>query len=371
MRVLLTGAAGFLGWHTRVRLAAVGMHEVIPVSRDNWDRLPDLVSKIDAVVHIAGVNRGSDAEVREGNVALSHDLVIALQAAQSLPKVIFANSIHAGDDSPYGFGKNRAAELIASAAKQLGFDFVDVRLPNLFGEHGRPRYNSFVQTFASAVIEDYAPQIVDRPIELLHVQGAAQALMDALAPDVAGRRTPAGTLTSVCAVYEKLSAFYALYRMGDVPPLCDALDVDLFNTLRAALFPEHYPVALAPRVDNRGALVEVVRAHGGRGQTFVSTTHPGITRGEHFHLRKIERFVALAGRARISLRRMYDDRVISFDVDGDHPGIVDMPTLWAHNITNIGDTDLTTLFWTNELFDPERPDTYPEPVLATALPARH
>ena len=106
----------------------------------------------------------------------------------------------------------------------------------------------------------------------------------------------------------------------------------------------------------------MVRAHGGQGQTFVSTTRPGITRGEHFHLRKVERFVVLSGRARISLRRLFSEEVVSFDVTGGDPSVVDMPTMWAHNITNTGSDELTTLFWTQELFDPAAPDTYAEPV---------
>ena len=109
-------------------------------------------------------------------------------------------------------------------------------------------------------------------------------------------------------------------------------------------------------------MVETVRSHGGQGQTFVSTTGLGITRGEHFHLGKVERFVVLGGQARISLRRVCDNEIVSFDVSGDRPAVVDMPTMWVHNITNIGDSELTTLFWTHSLFDPEAPDTYWEPV---------
>ena len=161
---------------------------------------------------------------------------------------------------------------------------------------------------------------------------------------------------------DTLRASNELYARGDIPPLLTDLSIDLFNTLRAARFPAHYPIPLTARTDDRGSLVEVVRAHGGQGQTFVSSTKPGITRGEHFHLRKIERFVVLTGEARISLRRLFTDDVVSFDVDGEAPAIVDMPTMWVHNITNTGPGDLTTLFWTHELFDPSAPDTFPEPV---------
>jgi UDP-2-acetamido-2,6-beta-L-arabino-hexul-4-ose reductase len=171
-----------------------------------------------------------------------------------------------------------------------------------------------------------------------------------------------GTPTTVQSVFDILSRFNGLYATGDIPSLLFPMDVDLFNTLRSARFPGHYPIVLSPRTDNRGSLVEVVRSHGGHGQTFVSTTKPGITRGEHFHLRKVERFVVLRGGARISLRKLFTDEVVCFDVTGEAPVIVDMPTMWVHNITNTGESELTTLFWAHELFDPAAPDTFPEPV---------
>lgn len=363
MKVLLTGADGFLGWHTRIRLAAVGGHDVVAVTRSNWSRLPELMSDVDAIVHVAGVNRGGDIDVHDGNVRLARDVVAALQSSTRQPLVVFANSVQAGNQTSYGNGKLAAATLLCEAAAAHGSSFVDVRLPNLFGEHGRANYNSFVATFVAAVIEGRVPRVEDRPINLLHVQAAAQVLLDAISsPSASAVVEPTGTATTVVGVLDRLLSFRELYRGGDVPPLLTDLDVDLFNTLRSALFPAAYPISLVQRADHRGALVEVVRAHGGQGQTFVSTTRPDITRGEHFHLRKVERFVVVAGQARISLRRLHDTKVISFEVDGDRPVVVDMPTMWAHNITNIGEHDLTTLFWTNELFDPDRPDTYPEQV---------
>lgn len=362
MRVLLTGAAGFLGQHTWVRLSAVAGHEVVPVGRDEWSLLPDLLPDVEAVIHVAGVNRGPDDQVEQGNVMLAEELSEALPRARRLRHLVFANSIQSGTDSPYGRGKARAAEVLAASAQRLGASFADIHLPNLFGEHGRPDYNSFVATFVAAVLAGRNPDVVDRPIELLHVQGAAQALIDGLKSATADRRTVPGTVTSVGTVLRTIQSQASLYANGDIPPLLDDLDVDLFNTLRAALFPAHYPLPLTMRADQRGNLVETVRSHGGGGQTFVSTTRPGITRGEHFHLRKVERFVVLSGRASIRLRRMFTDQVVAFDVRGDRPCIVDMPTSWAHSITNTGDNDLTTLFWTNELFNPQAPDTYPEPV---------
>lgn len=361
MKVLLTGAAGFLGWHTRVRLHALTDHEVVLATRDSWHLLPDLVADVDAVIHVAGVNRGEPDYVEHGNVTLARDLAEAISRSR-VKRVVFANSIQAGNGTPYGAGKATAAEVLEAAARDAGGRFVDVQLPNLFGEHGRPGYNSFVATFVDAVVGGHQPTIQDRQVALLHAQGAAQALLDGLETTQSALE-PQGTLTSVSEVYSLLGEFHEMYgASGDVPPLGSQLRVDLFNTYRSALFPQRYPIALTAHADDRGRLVETVRSHGGQGQTFVSTTRPGVTRGEHFHLGKVERFVVLSGQARISLRRVCDDEIVSFEVTGDCPAVVDMPTMWVHNITNIGDSELTTLFWTHSLFDPHAPDTYWEPV---------
>lgn len=367
MKVLVTGAEGFLGWHTRVRFRAVTEHEVIAVDRDEWSDVGTLSRGVDAIIHIAGVNRGSDAEVEQGNIDLAETVAQVAEASGSAPRIVYANSVQSGNGTPYGAGKQRAGEILAAAAARMGSAYVDVRLPRLFGEHGRPAYNSFVATFVDAVIRGEEPQIVDNAVSLLHVQGAAQTLIDGLTTSEA-RLDPEGVPTTVRGVYDVLSHFNDLYSRGDIPALTSGLEVDLFNTLRAARFPTHYPIPLEPRSDSRGSLVEVVRAHGGQGQTFVSTTKPGITRGEHYHLRKVERFVVIAGSARISLRRVLDDSIVSFDVTGDAPVVVDMPTMWVHNITNTGEGELTTVFWASELFDPAAPDTFPENVALSPNP---
>ncbi len=362
MRVVVTGADGFLGWHTRVRLRARTDHEVIPVGVADWPQLAKVVRTADAVLHLAGVNRGSETEVEQGNIRLARELAEAVRAAPTPPTVVYADSIQAGNGTPYGSGKGKAAELLRELAEERDSPFLDVILPNLFGEHGRPNYNSFVATFAHKVVAGKIPDVQDREVELLHVQDAADALIRGLATTGRRHMRPAGTTTTVATVLGILADQFDVYQMGDLPALPSRLDINLFNTLRATMFPAHYPIPLVRHEDPRGSLVEAVRAHGSEGQTFVSTTVPGVTRGQHYHLRKVERFVVVGGRARISLRKVLSDEVIHFEVDGRAPVIVDMPTLWAHSITNTGEGELTTVFWTNELFDPEDPDTYREDV---------
>lgn len=361
MKVVVTGGAGFVGWHTRVRLRALTGHEVVAVDRAEWPDLARYVQDADAIVHLAGVNRGADDEVVQGNIVLARAVAEVARGCGRSPRIVFANSVQSTTDTPYGAAKRAASEILAKAAADLGAPYVDVQLPNLFGEHGLARYNSFVATFARAVIDGQTPEIVDRPIRLLHVQRAAQVLIDALST-TAGQIVPSGTPTTVRAVYEFLRDCGQRYSGGDIPPLSTDMDIDLFNALRAAWFGDRHAIALTPRTDQRGALVEVVRVHGGQGQTFVSTSMPGVTRGEHYHLRKIERFVVLSGTARISLRRLLSDEVITVNVRGDAPVAVDIPTMWTHNITNVGKDDLVALFWSNELFNPDAPDTFAEPV---------
>ncbi|WP_271800490.1 NAD-dependent epimerase/dehydratase family protein [Dietzia maris] len=366
MRIVVTGAGGFLGWHTRLRLAALTDHEVRPVTRQNWSKLTELVANSDAIIHLAGVNRAdSDDVVEQENIRLGSDLAAAIAASGRALQVATASTIQVERDNAYGRGKLCAHNKIAAATRALGGHCIEVRLPNVFGEHGVPNYNSFVATFVNAVINDETPQINDNAVELLHAQDAAQALISALDESEALMR-PTGELTGVAAVWDLLREFHRSYLpVGEIPDLSSKFRIDLFNTYRAGLFPEHYPIALIPHSDPRGSFVETVRCRGGEGQSSFSTTVPGITRGEHYHLTKIERFAVIQGEAQINLRKMFSDEVISFRVSGEQPVAVDMPVGWVHNITNTGENLLLTQFWSHELFRPDAPDTFPEPVVRT------
>jgi UDP-2-acetamido-2,6-beta-L-arabino-hexul-4-ose reductase len=355
--IVLSGGSGFLGWHTRVLARALGLPAPDRLTRNDV-AVSEKIDGADRVLHVAGVNRGTPDEVTQGNLKAARELADAIQRCATPPKtVVFANSIQAGNGTPYGDSKAAAAATIEEATRWCGSQFVDLKLPNLFGEHGRPHYNSVVATFCRTVADGGVPTVdQDRPLDLVHVQDAAKALLGLDDADLVPARRTVKDLAGL------IGDFAETYGRAEIPALADRFELNLFNTYRSHCFPAHYPMPLTKHEDARGGLVEAVKAHGPGGQAFFSTTKPGVTRGEHYHLSKVERFVVVQGEAEISLRRVLHDDVVTFRVRGDVPVVVDMPTMWVHNITNVGPDDLLTLFWTNEIFDPQRPDTYPERV---------
>ncbi|MDQ0644577.1 polysaccharide biosynthesis C-terminal domain-containing protein [Microbacterium murale] len=359
----VSGSGGFLGWHTKAALHETGVTVDAVSLGDEFDaqRAVAAVDGSARAIHIAGVNRANDDEVLAGNVAFAEQFAAALRAADNPPPVVaYANSTQVGNGSVYGEAKARAAETLAAAASDIGAEFVNVSLPNLFGEHGRPFYNAVTATFCHLIANGENPTVEnDKELTLLHAQNAADLLTGAARPEAQSDLEETETVTGLLG---RLQRYAALYNDGEIPDVDSDFDRDLFNTYRSFTFPAQAPISLTRHADARGSFFEIIRSHGGPGQSSFSTTVPGVTRGDHFHRRKIERFTVLQGRARISLRRLFSDDVVSFEVSGDAPGAVDMPTMWAHNITNVGNDTLYTSFWTNDIFDPQNPDTIPEVV---------
>lgn len=307
------------------------------------------------------MNRAPDEALLRENVQLAEQLTRSLDRARCRPLVVYANSIQSGNASLFGQVKQQAADHLAAWGEASGAVVADVRLPNIFGEHGRPNYNSVVATFCHTLATGGEPEVIDdRTISLLHAQDALDAMLELLDVPAKGTMSPQGQPMSVTALKHRLMGFRDTYSVGDIPDISGHFDRALFNTYRSFCFPDRFPIVLQLRSDSRGNLFEGIRAHGGACQLFCSTTHQGVTRGNHFHRRKVERFVVLQGSAVISLRRIGYADIVAFEVSGDSPCAVDIPTLWAHSITNTGQGELVTLFWTDEIFDPAYPDTYAE-----------
>lgn len=361
--VTITGARGFLGWHTRAAAIDVGVESRGVILGTGFDReaTSGALSGASRLLHLAGVNRGTDDEVRKGNEFFARQLSDALvRTEQAPPMVIFANSIQSANGSVYGDAKSASSDILRAAAERVGSVYIDLQLPNLFGEHGRPFYNAVTSTFSHLLATGATPTVdQDRELALLHAQDAADVLLGLVAPDAIAELV---SRESVAGLLGRLSGMAETYNRGEIPDVSTKFNRDLFNTYRSYTFPAQTPVLLTRHADARGSFFEIIRSHGGCGQSSFSTTAPGISRGDHFHRRKIERFTVLSGTAVISLRKLFSGGVFEFAVTGDAPSAVDMPTMWSHKITNTGTEALYTSFWANDIFDPAAPDTISEAV---------
>ncbi len=361
--IAITGAGGFLGWHTRAALRAQEI-DTKPLSLGvGFDpaAASDALDGAPRLIHIAGVNRGSEDEVEEGNLLFARQLAEGLRRAETPPPVlVFANSTQAGNGSVYGSAKKEAADILSDTAAELGIEFLDVKLPNLFGEHGKPFYNAVTSTFCHILAEGGQPTVVDdKELTLMHAQNAAD-LLTGVAPSDAQQKLEERILVS--ELLEKLKEIAEVYATGEIPDITHPFDRDLFNTYRSYNFVKNAEIPLIKKADPRGSFFEMIRTQGGESQSSFSTTVPGVSRGDHFHRRKIERFTVLVGEATIAVRRLFSDEVREFHVTGDEPVAIDMPAMWPHKITNTGDGTLFTSFWVNELYDDNNPDTVREAV---------
>ncbi len=359
--ILVTGSDGLLGWHLRCFLSTLKDVKVVPCNRaqfNDGDYLRTAVEHADVVVHLAGMNRGDEQEVARTNIALADHLIGALTSCQVKPHVLFSSSTHADGETSYGVSKRTAHEHLAAWADRSGAPYCNLILPHIFGEHGKPFYNSVVSTFAFQLAQGLTPEVKsDGQLSLLHAQDVAAFIWQQIEKRTSGTERPQGTPISVTQLLSKLQSLVARYQNGVVPQLSQPLDLKLFNTYRSYCTHEQRSHSLKLHTDNRGSLFESIRSDG-CGQVFLSTTHPGITRGNHFHTRKVERFVVIGGEAEIKVRRMLTSETHTYRVNGAQPQAIDIPTLHTHNITNVGSGPLLTMFWAGEHFDPQDSDTY-------------
>jgi UDP-2-acetamido-2,6-beta-L-arabino-hexul-4-ose reductase len=369
MKIGITGVNGFIGWHLRCYLKTRNdVEEVRLAGRDvfqSHEKLVEFVDGVDAIVHLAGVNRAEPKELVEGNSEPAAKLVRALEQVDNKPFLIYTTSTQAVTaNSPYGKGKAAVSEIFQSWVASSGAHFVNLIVPHVFGEYGRPNYNSVVATFTHQVAVGEVLSIHnDGQLELVHVQDLVEQIINLYEQGASGNVRVEGRATGVIEVAEQLKLLHHTYVVeGQFPDLSDHFTRCLFNTLRGAIAHSERHRVVTKHEDDRGWLVETVKTNSG-GQCFVSTTKLGITRGNHFHLRKVERFMVLQGKAKIQLRKLFSDEVISYDLDGDAPSYVDIPTMHTHSITNVGENELITLFWSDEFYDPDTPDTTFEEVL--------
>lgn len=371
MKVGITGQAGFVGTHLYNYLSLEpDLFELVPFEDRFFEESHSLnkwVELCDVIVHLAAVNRHSNPEViYKTNLNLVRQLIASLEATGSYPHVLFSSSIQEEMDNPYGRSKREGRELLSSWADKTGAYFTGLVIPNVFGPFGNPYYNSVVSTFCHQLTHNEDTVIeTDGELRLIYINELALYIRNAILekktnPELSIPFTSEIKVSQLLALVQKYKSDYM--ENGVIPDLGSAFEINLFNTFRSYInLKEHYPVALKVNSDNRGSFVETIRLGIG-GQVSFSTTHSGITRGNHFHIRKIERFIVLKGEAIIQLRKKGTQDILEFHLLGSAPSFVDMPIWYTHNIKNVGNEDLYTQFWINEFFSSEDPDTYFEEV---------
>lgn len=363
MRVLVTGANGFIGKNLTLRLGELPGFEVSRFDRsDAPAALQGKVAGADAVVHLAGINRPRDAtEYTTDNSNLTQVLCAAIQATGRLIPVLVASSIQAGSDSPYGQSKRCAEQSVTRLSLETGNPAVIYRLPNVFGKWCKPNYNSVVATFCHNIAKDLPIQINDpsSTLNLVYIDDVLEAIVDTLRNPSPGLRwgdvqpvygITLGDLAGQIAAFKTCRTSLLSERVGQ------GLVRALYATYVSYLPPARFAYGLTRHGDERGVFVEMLKT-ADSGQFSFFTAHPGVTRGGHYHHTKTEKFLVIKGFARFGFRHVLTNETCELRIHGDESKVVETVPGWTHDITNIGNDEMVVMLWANEIFDREKPDT--------------
>jgi UDP-2-acetamido-2,6-beta-L-arabino-hexul-4-ose reductase len=363
LRVVITGADGFIGKNLKVRLREIGDTQVANITRDtSHDALASIVATADFVFHLAGVNRPkNDHEFLSGNVHFTERLCAALAGSGRKTPIAYASSTQAKLDNPYGRSKRAGEEILLRHGEETGSKVVVFRLPNVFGKWCRPNYNSAVATFCHQICRGLPVSIdnASAPLRLAYIDDVVDAFVGLL-------RAPGETSgymemqpvydTTVGEVVDTLQSFASSRRTLTTARVGTGLTRALYATYVSYLPPEAFSYDVLRHADDRGVFVEMLKTPD-CGQFSYFTAHPGVTRGEHYHHSKTEKFLVIHGTAHFGFRHLQSGEMHELVTRGSDARIVETAPGWVHNITNIGDDELIVMLWANEVFDRERPDT--------------
>lgn len=382
MKLLVTGANGFVGKNFIIHLNEMSDVDVVTFTRDNSiSELPSLVSDVDGIIHLAGINRPQhDDEFKQGNADLTQALADAVfnvvQSQKRFIPIIYSSSIQAERDNPYGQSKKAAEDILLKLSDTTQNPVYIYRLANVFGKWCKPNYNSMVATFCHNIIRDLPIEIhnQDAEVQLVYVDDVVSMMLarlnEALVALQANEAPPTAGFVLAGPVYTKTVGQIAqqlnLFKESRKTLISERVGTGftrkLYSTYVSYLPTDKFTYTVPKYGDERGVFVEMLKTPDA-GQFSYFTAHPGITRGGHYHHTKTEKFLVIKGKACFKFRHMVTGEFYELFTDGERPEIVETVPGWSHDITNVGDDEMVVMLWANEIFDRENPDTYACPVV--------
>lgn len=365
MQILVTGSKGFIGKNLIAELKATTDHNLLEVDKEtNTSTFESFCKEADFVFHLAGVNRPkNEEEFLEGNFGLTSTLLDNLKKFENQCPVMLASSIQAELENPYGISKKAGENLLFDYSENTGAKVLVYRFPNVFGKWSKPNYNSAVATFCHNIARDLSITINDPNVmmNLVYIDDVIKELMNAIGE----KENKSGNYCEVPTVYhvqlgkitELLYEFKQSREERSIPNMADSFTKKLYSTYLSFLPEEKFSYPLKMNRDERGSFTEIIRTPD-RGQVSVNISKPGVTKGNHWHHTKNEKFIVVSGQGIIRFREINSEKIIEYQVTGDSIEVLDIPVGCTHNIENIGETDLVTVMWVNESFDSKNPDTY-------------
>ncbi|EXJ23316.1 Capsular polysaccharide synthesis enzyme Cap5F [Alkalibacterium sp. AK22] len=365
MNILVTGSNGFIGKNLIAELKNRQYTNILEFDRESdLELLDDYCQKADFVFHLAGVNRPKEQdEFMKGNFGFTSDLLKSLKKHNNICPIMLSSSIQAEQSNPYGESKKAGEDLLFHYGKETGAEVLVYRFPNVFGKWCKPNYNSAVATFCHNVAHELPIQVNDSSVlmNLVYIDDVLEELINALE----GKENMTDHFCEVPMVHtitlgEIVDLIYSFKKSREdrtVPDMANVFSKNLYSTYLSYLPEDQFSYDLKMNIDERGSFTEFLKTPD-RGQVSVNISKPGITKGNHWHHTKNEKFLVVSGQGVIRFRKVDETDVLEYFVSGDKLEVVDIPTGYTHNIENLGDSDMVTVMWANEAFDPEKPDTY-------------
>lgn len=365
MKILVTGANGFLGKNLISELNNRGFNEIFKVDMDTpLETLNEYVRSANFVYHLAGVNRPKDmAEFTHGNVDVTFNLLEKLKEYNNNCPFMISSSIQAELDNPYGNSKKAGEDLVFEYGKDTSAMVYVYRFSNLYGKWSKPNYNSVVATFCHKISRDEEVTVTDSEakVNLCYIDDVVNELINCLYnnPTKEGNFcvVPEVDIITVGNLKKVLEKFKYSRLSLELPDFENRLEKNLYSTYLSFLPQEKFSYPIKMNIDERGSFSEFLKTTD-RGQVSINVIKPGVTKGNHWHHTKTEKFLVVSGAGVIRFREINSEETLEYPVSGDKLEVVDIPVGFTHNIENLGTTDMVTVMWVNEIFNPEKPDTY-------------